>query len=206
MTKSFVCLTQYLRNHTSYDCEFWCTCVNQFVLLYISGTVDHIIEILIIISTGVFLQFLNFVNIKTICFLLAHFNSFNNYLFFKFISKCQKEILRCASPSSRVCDILLSLCISFFGMPSSRCLAKQSLPVCSEHSGFPCTLCRTSLFFLDSLKSYDGYSKTILTVFNLHHLASSFCVIQYQHRVSKHILPILLQNLYSSPVGQLISF
>ena len=24
--KVFVCLTLYLRNHTSYDCDFWCTC------------------------------------------------------------------------------------------------------------------------------------------------------------------------------------
>ena len=38
-------------------------------------------------------------------FLLVHFNSFfDNYLFFKFINKCQKEILRCAPPSSHVYD------------------------------------------------------------------------------------------------------
>ena len=38
---------------------------------------------------------------------MADFNSFfNNYLFFKFISKCQKESLRCAPPS-HVCDFLL---------------------------------------------------------------------------------------------------
>ena len=37
--------------------------------------------------------------------LLAHFNNyFNNYLFFKFISKCQIEILRCVPLSSCVCD------------------------------------------------------------------------------------------------------
>ena len=29
---------------------------------------------------------------------------FNIYLFFKFINKWQKEILRCAQPSSHVCD------------------------------------------------------------------------------------------------------
>ena len=41
---------------------------------------------------------------------MAHFNSFfNNYLFFKFINKCQKEILRCAPPSSHVSDFLLFL-------------------------------------------------------------------------------------------------
>ena len=48
----------------------------------------------------------NIVNIKTILFLLAHFNSlffFNKNLFFKFINECQKEILRCAPPSSHVC-------------------------------------------------------------------------------------------------------
>ena len=52
----------------------------------------------------------NIVNIKIVCFLLAHFNSFfNNYLFFKFISKCQKEILRCTPPSSHVCDFTFHL-------------------------------------------------------------------------------------------------
>ena len=66
---------------------------------------------------------------------------------------------------------------------------------------FPCTHCRTSLFSLSSLESYHAYSKSILTVFDLHHLASSFCVIQYQHWVRGHILPILLRNLYSSPFG-----
>ena len=81
----------------------------QYALLYISGTVDHIIEILIMISAGVFLYF--FLNaalyiLKLFCILLAHFNSFlNNYLFSKFINKCQKEILSCAPPSY-VCDFL----------------------------------------------------------------------------------------------------
>ena len=47
----------------------------------------------------------NIINIKIICFLLAHFNIFfSNYLFFKFINKCQKEILKCVPPSSHVCD------------------------------------------------------------------------------------------------------
>ena len=79
----------------------------QFVLLYFSGTVDHIIKILIMISTGVFRYFYffksNIGNIQIICFLLAHFNSFfNNYFFFKFVNKCQKDILRSAPPSSHV--------------------------------------------------------------------------------------------------------
>ena len=40
---------------------------------------------------------------------MSHFNSFlNNYMFFKSINKCQKEILRCAAPSSLACDILIS--------------------------------------------------------------------------------------------------
>ena len=79
------------------------------LMLYISGTVYHIIQILIMVSTGVFLYFFkkyNIVNIKIILFLLAHLNSFfNDYLFFKFINKCQKEIMRCAPPSLRVCVI-----------------------------------------------------------------------------------------------------
>ena len=32
---------------------------------------------------------------------------FNNYLFFKFINKCQKEFVRCAPLSSHVCDFLI---------------------------------------------------------------------------------------------------
>ena len=39
---------------------------------------------------------------------MAHFNSFLNNLFFKFINKCQKEILRCAPPCSYVCDLFIS--------------------------------------------------------------------------------------------------
>ena len=49
------------------------------------------------------------VNIKIVLFLLAHFISFFNFnflIFFKFINKCQKEILRCVPPSSHVCDFL----------------------------------------------------------------------------------------------------
>ena len=37
---------------------------------------------------------------------MAHLNSFFKYLFFKFISKCQKEILSCAPPATYVCDFL----------------------------------------------------------------------------------------------------
>ena len=32
------------------------------------------------------------------------FYFFDKYLFFKFISECQKEILMCTPPSSHVCD------------------------------------------------------------------------------------------------------
>ena len=45
-------------------------------------------------------------NIKIILFLLGNFNSFLNNLFFEFINKCLKEILRCVPPSSHVCDFL----------------------------------------------------------------------------------------------------
>ena len=68
--KNSVSLTPYLRNRSSYDCDFFGRGAGargikrekmtenyqfQSVLLYISGTVDHIIEILIMISPGVFL-------------------------------------------------------------------------------------------------------------------------------------------------------
>ena len=57
----------------------------------------------IMISPGVFKKF-TIVNTKIIWFLLAHSNNFFKYLFFKSISKCQKEIPSCAPPSSHVCD------------------------------------------------------------------------------------------------------
>ena len=54
----------------------------------------------------------NIANIEIICFLLAHFNNlFNNYLFFKFINKYQKEILRCATPFS-MC-VIFCICREF---------------------------------------------------------------------------------------------
>ena len=54
------------------------------------------------------------VNIKIILFLSAHINSFlNNYLFLKFINKCQNEILRCAPPSSHMCDIFQNLSLMY---------------------------------------------------------------------------------------------
>ena len=64
-----------------------------------------------------------------------HFNIFkNNYFFFKFINKCQKEILRCAPTSSHVFEFLLDeqlnpkkrwLCLFCFYM-TWRFIAKQS--------------------------------------------------------------------------------
>ena len=56
----------------------------------------------------IFFKKCNIVNIKITLFLLAHFNNFfNNNLFFKFINKCQKEIVRCSPPSSYVYDFIL---------------------------------------------------------------------------------------------------
>ena len=38
MTKNFICRTQCLRQHTSYNCDFWCTyvkwCYHQMVVLF----------------------------------------------------------------------------------------------------------------------------------------------------------------------------
>ena len=47
--------------------------------------------------------------LRFLCCLLAQSNIFffNKQLFFKFINKWQKEILRCAPPSSHACDFLL---------------------------------------------------------------------------------------------------
>ena len=141
MKKHFVCLTPYLRSRTSYDCDFWCTCVNNDIssnffhfskfwfLRFLGGQrAKNDLKLPISVCFALYLRncgsyhqdfdkdmfrcfslFLkkiyNIVNIKITCFLLACFNSFfNNYLHFKFINKCQKEILRCAPPSSHVCD------------------------------------------------------------------------------------------------------
>ena len=43
------------------------------------------------------------VNIKILFFIDLPQQFFNDYLFFKLINKCQKEILRCAPPS-HACD------------------------------------------------------------------------------------------------------
>ena len=54
----------------------------------------------------------NVINVKIMLFFIGPLQQFflNNYLFFKFIRKCQKEILRCAPvPSSHVCDFLAFL-------------------------------------------------------------------------------------------------
>ena len=82
MAKNSVCHTSYLRNHTSYDCVFQYTCIKRWyiqeffsifsklwfeIMLHISGTVDHII--IIMIYAGVFLYFLkkyDIVNVKII--------------------------------------------------------------------------------------------------------------------------------------------
>ena len=90
----------HLRNHTSHDADFWYTCVKwclqqifsffkililgffkggkmakNDIRLTISGTVDHITEILIMISTGIFVYFIffkyNIVNIKIILFFIG---------------------------------------------------------------------------------------------------------------------------------------
>ena len=60
---------------------------------------------------SVFLYFffkkINIVNIKILAFFIGPLHQlFNKQLFFKFIKKCQTEILRCALPSSYVCDFL----------------------------------------------------------------------------------------------------
>ena len=88
-----VCHALYLRNCRSYHWDFWYTGVKQLYL-------------------QVFFFFLkekkcNIVYIKIILFFIGPLQQFfNKYLFFKFISKCEKEILRCTPPSLHVCDFL----------------------------------------------------------------------------------------------------
>ena len=44
MTKHFVCCSSYLRNHTSYDCHLWYTCVKWW---YLKVVFFHFFKILI---------------------------------------------------------------------------------------------------------------------------------------------------------------
>ena len=64
----------------------------------------------ILISLGVYLYFLKkhiVVNVKILTFFIDPLQQFflKKQLFIKFINKCQKEILRCAPPSSHVRDL-----------------------------------------------------------------------------------------------------
>ena len=69
------CLTQYLRNCTSYDCGFWYTCVKWWYL-------------------------------QRCC---SFFKILIFWVFSKFINNCQKGILRCAPPSSHICNFFVQL-------------------------------------------------------------------------------------------------
>ena len=80
----WVCFTLYLKNCRLYHQDFDNDIYRCFSLFFFKNAALYIL---------------------TFCFLLAHFNCFlNNCLFFKFINKCQKEILRGAPPSSHRCD------------------------------------------------------------------------------------------------------
>ena len=77
--KSF-CLSHFIfQNHIKGQ-KMMENCLFQYVMLCISGTVDHIIEILLTISTGVFRYFLsqkyNIVNIKIILFFIGPLQQF----------------------------------------------------------------------------------------------------------------------------------
>ena len=81
-----VCYALYLRNCWSYHQDFDNNICRCFSFLKKKNATLYIL---------------------TLLKLLAHFSGFlNGYLFFKFISKWQKEILRCVPPSSRVYDFL----------------------------------------------------------------------------------------------------
>ena len=72
--------------------------------------------------------------LKLFCFLLAHVNSFlSNYLFSKFINKCQKEILRCAPPSLHVCNFYFFCVHEFVSVSVSLCAWE---PICNPFQDF----------------------------------------------------------------------
>ena len=128
MTKNYVCCTPYLNKHTSFDHVFCCTslkwwhlqmlfqffkilvfwvfregppknvpklqkkishCISQELYLIWLWFLVHTCKMMI--SPAIFFHF----------FQHSDFSGFSN-----FISKCQKEILRCGPPSSRVCDFI----------------------------------------------------------------------------------------------------
>ena len=87
-----ICYALYLRNWRLYHWDF----VNDIYRCF---------------SFFFFLQKYNIVNIKIILFFIGPLQQFfNNCLFFKFINKCKREILRCTPSSSHVCDFFLGLC------------------------------------------------------------------------------------------------
>ena len=138
MTKNYVCLSLYLRNHTSWLWILVHMCkmispANFFIFQNLNfwgfyGVKGHKNDLKLPISVCFalrlrncrsyhqdfnndiymcfslyFLKKYNIVNIKVILFLIGPLQQFffNNYLFFKFINKCQKAPL-----SSHVCDFL----------------------------------------------------------------------------------------------------
>ena len=92
-----LCHTLYLKKCRSYHQDSWYTGVKQQVFFII------------------FLKKCNIVNIKILTFFIGPLQQFfNKQLFFKFINKCQTEILRCAPPSSHVHNFLtLVLLLTF---------------------------------------------------------------------------------------------
>ena len=129
MSKNYVCCTPYLSKHTSCDCVFcstslkwwhlqmlpfsqnfsflgcyrgegvkgkkWPKMTKKILTLYIRNCTSwlwflvHICKMMI--SSAIFFSF---------------FQNSDFLGFSKFINKCQKEILRCAPPSSHECDFL----------------------------------------------------------------------------------------------------
>ena len=107
------CLTSYLSNCTSYECDFWYTCVKWWYLQ----------------------QFVSFCQ-------NSDFSGFS-----KFINKCQKEILRFASPQ-HVCDFLF-IC--------HKCKCVECY--------FPCHTCFASVICITVLAnvSISFMQKTLMT-------------------------------------------
>ena len=126
MTKISVCLAPYLRNRTSYDCHFWYTRVNDdissnffffffFKILVFQDfsrggrgvmkgqkiTHNYQFQVLFFIFLK---KIYNIVNIKILTFFI-----------FKFISKCQTGVPRCALLSSRVWFLFVLIPYCFQG-------------------------------------------------------------------------------------------
>ena len=114
---NYICHVSYLRNSIAYDYYFWYSCVNDgnsrgffnfFEIFIFSFFVS---QELYLICLWFLVQMCKMM-ISPAIVVFSFFQNSDFLGFSKFINKCQKKVMRCAPPSSHVCDfsyILVSL-------------------------------------------------------------------------------------------------